>query len=431
MSNLIRNRWIGRALTSLVVCLITANVSSGYSVLTHEALVDTVWKSSIQPLLLERFPTATPEELREARAYAYGGCIIQDMGYYPFGSRLFSDLAHYVRSGKFAATVIREAQDINEYAFGLGALAHYAADNSGHPLGTNRSVPILYPKLKKKYGDVVTYENDPTAHLKTEFGFDVLQVARGRYAPEAFHDFIGFKVSRPVLERAFKQTYGLEMKDIFMNVDLAIGTYRWSVSELIPEMTRQAWELKKDEITKEMPGMTRDKFRYRLPRRSFEKEWGKGYKKPGLSARALGFMLRVMPKVGPFKSLSFQPPTPETEKLLQTSFDVTVSRYREMLAGVERGRFDFEDQDLDTGRATRAGEYGLADKAYASLLHRLAGNKFANTTPELRDDILAFFGDGSGLQQEVKKDRDDWKRTMRELASLKALEIPPSTAKAR
>jgi len=431
MSNLIRNRWIARALTSLVVCLIMANVSSGYSVLTHEALVDTVWKSSIQPLLIQRFPTATPEELREARAYAYGGCIIQDMGYYPFGSRLFSDLAHYVRSGKFAAAVIREAQDINEYAFGLGALAHYAADNSGHPLGTNRSVPILYPKLRKKYGDVVTYENDPAAHLKTEFGFDVLQVARGRYAPEAFHDFIGFKVSRPVLERAFKQTYGLEMKDIFMNVDLAIGTYRWSVSEIIPEMTRQAWQLKKDEITKEMPGMTRDKFRYRLPRKSFEKEWGKDYKKPGLSARVLGLVLRMMPKVGPFKSLSFQPPVPETEKLLQMSFDVTVGRYREMLAGVGSGRLDFENQDLDTGRGTRAGEYGLADKAYASLLHRLAGNNFANTTPELRDDILAFFGDGSGLQQGVKKDRDDWKRTMSELASLKALQIPPSTAKAR
>ena len=56
------------------------SVSYGYSVLTHEAIVDTLWDASIQKLLVTRFPATTPEELEEAHAYVYGGCILQDMG---------------------------------------------------------------------------------------------------------------------------------------------------------------------------------------------------------------------------------------------------------------------------------------------------------------------------------------------------------------
>src|SRR5262249_16009937 len=157
-----------------------------------------------------------------------------------------------------------------EYGFALGALAHYAADINGHPLAVNRSVPMLYPKLKRKYGDEVTYEDDPGAHLKTEFGFDVLQVARGRYVPDAYHDFIGFEVSKPLLERAFQQTYCLQLKDVFGSVDLAVGTFRRTVSGLLPKMTRVAWELKRDAIEKSQPGITRDKFLYNLPRGDYE-----------------------------------------------------------------------------------------------------------------------------------------------------------------
>ena len=60
------------------------------------------------------------------------------------------------------------------------------------------------------------------AHLKTEFGFDVAQVAKKRYASEKYHDFIGFKVSKPLLERTFPLVYGLELKDVLANGDLAI-----------------------------------------------------------------------------------------------------------------------------------------------------------------------------------------------------------------
>ena len=197
------------------VLLLSASAAWGYSVLTHEAIVDAVWDASIQKMVLHRFPGATPEELDEAHAYAYGGCIVQDMGYYPFSSRFFSDLTHYVRSGDFVATLIRDSQDLNEYAFALGALSHYAADDSGHRTGTNLAVPILYPELRRKYGKSVTYWDSPLSHLRTEFGFDVLQVAQGRYAPDSYRAFIGFQVSKPLLERSFQETYGLEMKDVF------------------------------------------------------------------------------------------------------------------------------------------------------------------------------------------------------------------------
>src|SRR6266852_9274685 len=176
------------ALLAVLACIIFWPArASAYSVLSHEAIIDSAWDGNIKPLLLKRFPEATPDELREAHGYAYGGAIIQDMGYYPHGSRFFSQLTHYVRSGDFVAALLRGAQDINEYAFALGALAHFVADNEGHSRSVNRAVPLLYPELKKKYGDVVTYEKNPLAHVKTEFGFDVLEVAKERYAPDAYH----------------------------------------------------------------------------------------------------------------------------------------------------------------------------------------------------------------------------------------------------
>src|SRR5215510_8517857 len=238
----------------VVLSLLQPNLYS-YSVLAHEAIVDSSWKDSIEPLLLQRFPRASARDLKKAHAYAYGGSIIQDMGYYPFGSHFFTDLTHYVRSGDFVTTMLREAKDLNEYAFAMGALAHHAADSNGHAIAVNRVVPILYPKLKRKYGDEVTYADDPGKHLKTEFGFDVLQIAKGRYASDAYHDFIGFEVSKPVLERAFQQTYGLELTDVFGTLDLAIGTYRWTVSGLVPKMSRVAWQIKKDDIAKSQSGI--------------------------------------------------------------------------------------------------------------------------------------------------------------------------------
>src|SRR5438034_811016 len=227
------NSSTAKLLCILIFLVASAHISSSYSVLTHEEVVDLLWKQSIQPLLLQRFPAATADDLRRAHAYAYGGCLIQDMGYYPFGNRRFSDLVHYVRSGDFVAGLINESSDLNEFAFALGAVAHYASDLSGHP-AINHSVALRFPKLRKKYGDSVTFSQDPKAHIRTEFGFDVTQVAKNRFSSDSYHDFIGFEVSKPLLERAFKKNYGLELSDMFNDVDLAIGTYRRAIIRVNP-----------------------------------------------------------------------------------------------------------------------------------------------------------------------------------------------------
>jgi hypothetical protein len=197
-------------------------------------------QTHVRPLLLKKFPRATEEQLSEAQAYAYGGAIIQDMGYYPYGSPFFSDLTHYIRSGNFIQALLRDAKDIDEYAFSLGALAHYASDNDGHRIGINRAVPILYPRLRQKFGNSISFEDDKLAHIKTEFGFDVLEVARERFAPDSYHDFIGFEVSRSLLEQAFQETYGLELKNVLLSEDKALNSYRRDVSKLIPKATRIA-----------------------------------------------------------------------------------------------------------------------------------------------------------------------------------------------
>jgi hypothetical protein len=382
------------SLTRLVLpLLLSASVSYGYTVLTHEAIIDSAWDSSIVKLLLKRFPDATPDELNKAHAHAYGGCIVQDMGYYPFSSRFFSDLTHYVRSGDFVLALIRESQDLDEYAFALGALEHYVADIEGHRIATNPSVAILYPELRRKFGNAVTYWDNPVSHIRTEFGFDVLQVASGRYAPDRYRGFIGFQVSRRVLERAFEDTYGIEMKDVFANLTLALGSYRRSISSIVPGMTRVAWSLKQDQIKKEIPGITRKKFLYNLSRASYEKEWGTEYHKPGFRTKLVTFLVRIVPKIGPFKALKVRMPTPAVEKLFMASFNATVDRYRALLTNVAAGQLQLDNDNFDIGQLSRAGIYNGADEAYAKLVGKLADRQFAGTSPELRQNILAFYTD--------------------------------------
>jgi hypothetical protein len=375
----------------IILSLVFTPVVHAYSVLTHEAIVDSLWDNSIKKLLLKRFPSATAEELEKAHSYAYGGCIVQDMGYYPFSSKLFSDLTHYVRSGDFVKALIDESQDIDEYAFSLGSLAHYAADNNGHRIGTNVAVPLLYPELRSKYGKTVTYWDNPISHLRTEFSFDVLQVAQGRYAPAQYHSFIGFEVSKPVLERAFRDTYGLEMKEIFGTLDLALGSFRYSVSSVIPEMTRVAWQLKKETFIKEIPGVTRKKFLYTLSRASYRKEWGVGYRQPGFGTRFIAFLLRVVPKVGPFRSLAFRQPSPEVEKVFMASFNATVDTYRSILLQVDAGHLQLVNTNLDLGTPVAVSPYDGTEFTYTKLVDILAKHKFDGLSADLRENILDYY----------------------------------------
>ena len=386
----------------LLILLCAVLPAGAYSVLTHEAIIDSSWNREIKPLLLKRFPATTEEQLRDARAYAYGGAIVQDMGYYPVGSKFFSDLVHYARSGDFVAALVHGAQDVNEYAFALGALAHYAADNEGHPTAVNRVVPMLYPNLRKKYGPLVTYEDNPAAHLRTEFGFDVIEIAQGQYAPQTYHDFIGFKVSETVLARAVEETYSLQLKDLFRDLDLALGTYRYTAGKLIPEMTKAAWSAKKDEIRKLQSGMTRRKFVYRLSRATYHKEWDRQYERPGPGARFLACLFHILPKIGPFKAFAFKVPTPEAEKLFAASFRDTINRYHALLGEASEQRLHLSNENFDTGRPTRRGEYRMADETYARLLEHFAGVP-EKVSPELRANILAFYGESGAPPSEAAR----------------------------
>jgi hypothetical protein len=405
-------------LAALLVVFGFSQVSHGYSILTHEEIVDLLWADQIKPLLKQKYPNATEDDLRKAHAFAYGGCLIQDMGYYPFGNTMFSDMVHYVRSGDFVDALLAESTDLNEYAFSLGALTHYVADTIGHPV-VNRAVAREFPKLGAKYGPVVTYDQDHKAHIRTEFGFDVVQVAKQRYTSDAYHDFIGFEVAKPVLERAFLKTYGISLSDIFANLDLSIGSFRWSVSRAIPEMTRVALLTKKDEMVKENPSFAKKKFLYNLKRSEYEKEFGKQYQKPGLGARIMAVIFKIIPKVGPFKAIAFKMPNPDTETLYLKSVNTTVDQYRAELRDLKAGNLRLANMDFDTGKPTSPGEYRLTDETYAKLLDKLSKEKFAGMMPDLRQNLLAFYQDPSAPNF-TKKKRDKWKKVEQELGELKA-----------
>jgi Zinc dependent phospholipase C len=422
--------WFAKACLVILVLLALAAHCDAYGVLSHEALIDSAWDDTIKPLLLARFPNATPEELKTAHGYAYGGAVIQDMGYYPFGSKLFSDLTHYVRTADFVRALIGDSQDLNDYAFALGALAHYVADNDGHRLGVNVSVPLLYPKLQRKYGNVVVYDENPLAHLKTEFGFDVLQVAKHRYAPDDYRDRIGFEVAKPLLAKAFEETYGLKLESIFSDYDLAIATYRSSVSSLIPRATKVAWQVKKDEIQRDSPGITRKEFLYHLSRASYRKQWHEPHQEPGFGTKLLAFLFRLVPKIGPFRVFAFRTPTPETEKLFMTSFNAAVTDYERFDDhGQLSGLPQLENKNFDTGTVTGPGQYPLADKTYADLLDRLAKDHFAQVSPDLRRALLDYYSDPNAPFA-TKKNKKEWAKVTQEVDELKNSNIPQTAVQA-
>jgi Zinc dependent phospholipase C len=419
-------RWAARVGAILLVTLLCSGGSIAYSVLTHEEIVDLVWTDEIRPLLLLRFPALTEDQLKEAHGYAYGGAVIQDLGYYPFGSVEFSNLVHYVRSGDFVRELLAQSQDANEYAFSLGALAHYASDIVGHP-AVNQAVSIQYPKLRAKYGNSVRYAEDHTAHLKTEFGFDMVQVAKNRYASQQYHDFIGFQVSKSLLERTFPIVYGVELKDVLTHEDLAIGSYRFAVSRMIPKMTQIALRTHEKDMMKETPSFAKKKFLYRLSRSDYEKEWGKDYKKDGFKTRLVAVLLRYMPKIGPFKALAFNSPTPQTGEMYFKSINTAVDRYRVFLEQVRTDSLELTNSDFDTGKETKAAEYSLTDESYAKLLGRLQERKFALTSADLRNNILNFYADLT-LPLETKKDSGRWQNVLTSLDQLKLFTPAPVVA---
>jgi hypothetical protein len=370
--------------------------AAGYSVLTHQANIDSTWERSLVPALQKRYPGGTDEEMAAAKAYAYGGAIIQDMGYYPFGNVLFTNLTHYVRSGDFVRSLINQSRNRNDYAFALGALAHYAADVNGHAEGTNRAMASVYPELAAKFGPVITYDQAPKQHTQLEFAFDVVQLANGKYHTQDYHKNFGFQVSKSVLERAFLQTYGLELGQVLANVDLSIASFRFAVSQLIPTAARAAWHYKRKDILELSPGARRRDYLKRVSPRQFRKEYGNEYERPGTGARLLSYFIRVLPKIGPLKPFAFKLPTPEAQAYFRASFQKVMVNYNADLArqpaDSSASPLALDNTDFDTGHPTKAGEYPLADETYGEWLRKLSDKKFENLTPRARENILAFYG---------------------------------------
>jgi hypothetical protein len=411
-----RLQLLASSVLSFASTFCVARTCFGYAVIMHEAIVDAEWDDQIKPLLLERFPNATAEQLREAHAYAYGGCVIQDMGYYPLASGFFSHLTHYVRSGDFIQALFEESRDINEYAFALGALSHYVADIDGHSLAVNLSVPLLYPRLREKYGDWMTWEESPWAHSLTEFGFDTLEVVANHVAPQKYHDWIGFKVAEPALRRAFKRTYALELSDQILSVRLALASYRESASQVIPEMTEVAWALR----SKELEGRASEKYHqqlYHLSRKSYQ-AWRKTYTRPGPGDKLTAFVFRLIPKFGPLNVIDFHTPTLQTEQLFADSLKATVKDYDKALRAAQATRFDPPNVNLDTGRPTRPGEYASCDRTYAELLHKLKLERFAGITPALRDNLLNFYSNSA--ENTMRRKHRRWRGVLRDRDELEA-----------
>ena len=403
----------------LFFCL--SRTAQCYSVLSHEAMVDALWASMLQPILLSRFPNLPPDQLKAAHAYAYGGAIVQDMGFYPHGNGYFSDLTHYVRSGDFIAALLTDAQTPNELAFALGALSHFGGDCDGHSIGTNIGEAVLYPKLARKYGVPLTYEEQPLSHLKTEFGFDVVEVAKGNYAPEAYHDFIGFNVATPLLERAFRETYGIPLNALVDDIPKAVNSFRSTVSTLVPLATRVAWAQHPDDIHHLRPGITKRQFLYTMKRSSYEREWGKQYDRLSFWDRVLAVVLRILPPIGPLQDLRYKPLTPGVELDFRKSFNVAIERYRSELQSLKsQKRPQLENLNFDTGKAMRPGQYKLQDGAYAYWLDELTKDHFANTTPGVRDTILAYYSDLT-LPFATKKKKKQWRIVLLQLSELRSL----------
>jgi hypothetical protein len=421
-------RFPSLALVFLLLC--PALPGFGYSVLTHQQIIDLAWRESIRPVLLSRYPNSTDDELQRAQAFAYGGCAIQDAGYYPFGHVFMSDLTHYVRTGDFVAALIRDARNVNELAFALGALSHYVGDSYGHQEAVNPSTAIEFPDLAAKYGPVVTYDESPNGHVRTEFAFDINQLSKRRFAPSAYLQHIGLAVSGRLLEQAFYETYGLRLRSMMVDRRAAIGSYRRSVRSFLPSVAYAEVLLHKKNFPDDLPSEDFDKFQKRLADADFKNGWDKYRKKAGVKTHLLAFVIVIVPKIGPLSYLSIRGPNQQTEEKYVASVNRTLDRYEEVLGELARDpaadprmTMNLENRDLDTGAPVKPGAYPLTDQTYAKLLDRLT--KLGDPVPgRLKEDIEAYYADPAAPIT-TKKNKKAWQRVQAELVQLRTMPVVP------
>lgn len=376
-----------------------------FSVLAHQAVVDRCWDDTLVPALLRRFPGTGDAALEEARAYAHGGSHIADLGYFPLGSRLFTDLVHYVRSGRFVTALLEDAKTPDEYAFALGAASHYVADTIGHPEATNRAVAEIYPDLRARYGDRVTYADDHAAHVETEFRFDILQLSMSRQTPDLFRHAIAFEVATPLLDRAFRETYGLGLDDLFPSTKVALSTYRWGFRELLEETTGIAWQLYRADIEKLDPAATAESFVGKMSRADFVDQFGDSFREPGYFAKFFAWIVKLIPDTGPLANLPYKALPPEVRAQYASAFEHVLEAYRGLVARDARGRVFIADRNLDTGRPTHRGDYAPADEAYAKLALTLDGLDFREASGDVREDLVHFYDEAPATGARPEDDR--------------------------
>jgi Zinc dependent phospholipase C len=385
----------------LIIGIFAQTEGKAFAVLSHEAIIDEAWDANLRPLLIKKFPQASQAQIDSARAYLYGGSVLPDIGYMPAGSKIFSNLVHYVRTGDFVNNLLSEAKTLNEYAFALGFLCHYTADRYGHPLATNKAVPLLFPSAQRKYGSSVSYEQGEKYHARTEFSFDVFQVVNGRYEPDAYRNFIGFKVSESVLEKAFLKTYGLSLKDVFTNFDTAVKVFRFSVRKIIPSLIKASSQFSKGKMLEggKKPAI------YKTDYKAYNKEYGK----PGIKSMGFTFIILIMPKVGPLSAIRTKSINEEVKTFFKKSFDEIVIQYNASLNRIKVQAPDFENVNFDTGNKTAPGEYELGDKTYYELLMQLEKHNFEKASPELQRNIAAYYAQKDKLHKAFRQKRK-WKK---------------------
>jgi hypothetical protein len=425
-------RFFGFGTILLLAAFWYAPNGAAYSVLTHEELIDLAWNESIRPLLLSRFPSATEAQLLEAHAYAYGGSAIQDMGYYPFGKQFFSDLAHYARTGDFIACLFRNAKTIDEYAFAMGALSHYLGDSIGHSEAINPATAVEFPKLKRKFGPSVTYDQSPHGHIRTEFAFDVEELSAEAFAPPAYLRFIGLEVPRKFLERAFLETYGFDIHEVLgRRASPALRSYRTSVRNFIPAFANAEVVLHKHQFPPHPDDEAYRIFAERVARTNYERRWKRAFKGPGFRAHLLAILVFVIPKIGAASDLAIKIPTPDTQERYLQSVNHTVDTFRAILrqAMTDSGAsLALANIDLDTGDRVKRGAYPLTDKTYAHLLARLTSKPERLLPRDLKENILEYYADPPRAGD--KMNQAAWQKVVQQLEVLKQMKVVESPAPA-
>jgi Zinc dependent phospholipase C len=382
---------------STILCLLLLacpRPAGGYSVLTHEEMIDLTWADSIRPLLLKRYPTLTNPQLREARAYAYGGCVIQDLGYYPFGKPIFSELLHYVRTGDFVSALFRDSKGPDDVAFAIGALAHYLGDTIGHPEAVNVAVGTGFPALAVKYGPNVNYAEGPREHVRTEFAFDINEITNHRVAPLAYLDHVGFAVPVPLLTRAFYDTYGLDLAKVLGTHRPTLKGYRFAVRSFLPRVAYAEVLLHRKHMPPDVSSPALDEFNTEVAALSAADHWPAYRGHAGFGTHLLAGLILILPKVGTLADLAIKGPSPAAEQDYVNSVMRTETVFREILAQASHPS-GVGNKDLDTGNEVFPGTYPLEDYAYANLLHQMTRDPSSPIPSGIKHDLLIYFADMS------------------------------------